>query len=109
MDSTINKRKLYFLYTKVKSGLYMSTANLRKLEKSLSGFRSTGPWNITIPSEDPLFLFMFPIHRLMCLTANIGNNSVVHDQGSISTLRLHQMRCSVRQLLHHYSNRKVKE
>jgi hypothetical protein len=56
----------------------MSTANLRKLEKSLSGFCSTGPWNITIPSEDPLFLFMFPlIHRLMCLTANIGNNSVV--------------------------------
>jgi hypothetical protein len=55
----------------------MSTDNLRKLEKSLSGFRSTGPWNITIPSEEPLFLFMSRIHRLMCLTANIGNNSVV--------------------------------
>jgi hypothetical protein len=33
MDSTINKRKLYFLCTKVKSVLYMSTDNLRKLEK----------------------------------------------------------------------------
>jgi hypothetical protein len=77
MDSTINKRKLYFLDTKVKSGLYMSTANLRKLEKSLSGFCSTFPWNITIPSEEPLFLFMSLIHKLMCLTANIGNNSVV--------------------------------
>jgi hypothetical protein len=85
MDSTINKRKLYFLCTKVKSVLYMSTANLRKLEKSLSGFRSTGHWNITIPSEEPLFLFMFPIHRLMCLTANIANNSVVS-----TVLFLHQ-------------------
>jgi hypothetical protein len=94
MDSTINKRKLYFLYTKVKSGLYMSTANLRKLEKSLSGFRSTGPWNITIPSEEPLFLFMFLVHKLMCLTANIANNSVV-----IKVLFIHQdsikCRCSV--------------
>jgi hypothetical protein len=72
------------LYTKVKSGLYMSTDNLRKLENSLFRFRSTGPWNVTIPSEEPLFLFMFPIHRLMCLTA-IANNSVV-----IKVLFLHQ-------------------
>jgi hypothetical protein len=62
----------------------MSTGNL-KLEKSLSGFRSTGQWNITIPAEDPLFLFMFLIHKLMCLTANIGNNSVV-----IKVLFIHQ-------------------
>jgi hypothetical protein len=63
----------------------MSTDNLRKLEKSLSGFCSTGPWNITIPSEEPLFLFMFPIHKLMCLTANMANISVV-----IKVLFLHQ-------------------
>jgi hypothetical protein len=41
----------------------MSTGNL-KLEKSLSGFRSTGPWNInTIPSEEPCAKTFYRFHH----------------------------------------------
>jgi hypothetical protein len=92
-----DKRKLYVLYTKVKSGLYMSTDNSRKLEKSLSGFRSAGPleyyysvWRATIP------LYVPDSQINASNVSDCNSKQFCCYQGFIYTLRLHQMRCCVR-------------
>jgi hypothetical protein len=64
----------------------MSMDNFKEsLKNHYPAFVQPAPGIFTVPSEEPLFLFMFPIHKLMCLTANIGNNSVV-----IKVLFIHQ-------------------
>jgi hypothetical protein len=72
----------------------MSTDNLRKLEKSLSGFCSTFPWNIYCSvwrSTIPLYV---PDSQANVSDCKHGKQFCCY-QGFISTPRLHQMRCSV--------------
>jgi hypothetical protein len=73
----------------------MSTGNL-KLEKSLSGFRSIGRWNITIPAEEPCTIPLYvPDSQANVFDCKHGKQFCCY-QGFISTPRLHQTRCSVR-------------
>jgi hypothetical protein len=86
----------------------MSTGNL-KLEKSLFRFRSTGHWNIAIPAEEPCTIPLYVSDSKANVSDCKHSKQFCCYQGFIYTPRLHQMHCSVRQLLHHHSNRKVKK